>query len=56
MENALIVFISILLLGAVIYGKIWWEGAGVSFKFTKWYFVIFSLAALIVAGVAYFKI
>ncbi|MNC43493.1 hypothetical protein D3C75_923560 [compost metagenome] len=54
MENALIAFISILLLGVVIFVKIWWDGPGISFKFTKWYFGIFLLAALIVGGGTFF--
>ncbi len=54
MENALIAFISILLLGIVIFAKIWWDGSGIGFKFTKWYFGIFFVAALIVGGGTFF--
>ncbi|QJD84968.1 hypothetical protein [Cohnella herbarum] len=51
MFNAFIAFISIMILGAVIYGKLWWDGPGVGLKFTKWYFGIFFVAALIVGGI-----
>ncbi|MEK3750053.1 hypothetical protein NYE25_17680 [Paenibacillus sp. FSL E2-8871] len=54
MENALIAFISILLLGVVVFAKIWWDGSGISFKFTKWYFGIFFIVALIVGGSTFF--
>ncbi|MFD0715814.1 hypothetical protein [Paenibacillus sp. GCM10027626] len=55
MENALIAFVSIMLLGVVIFVKLWWDdGAIMSFKFTKWYFGIFFVAALIVGGVTFF--
>lgn len=54
MENALIAFVSILILGIVVFVKIWWEGTGTSFRFTKWYFVFFILAAAGVGVYTYF--
>lgn len=55
MENALIAFVSIMLLGIVIFVKLWWDdGTVMSFKFTKWYFGIFFVAALIVGGGTFF--
>ncbi|MGG1637959.1 hypothetical protein MHH56_05045 [Paenibacillus sp. FSL K6-3182] len=53
MFDAFIAFISIILFGVVIFVKIWWDGEGTSFKFTKWYFGIFFIAALIVGGCTY---
>ena len=40
-------FTAVLLLGAVIYGKLWWDGSGMSWRFTKWYFGLFAVGALI---------
>lgn len=54
MENALIAFISIIVLGCVIFFSVWWDGGSVSLKFTKWFFGIFFAAALIVGGCTYF--
>ncbi|OXM82663.1 hypothetical protein [Paenibacillus rigui] len=54
MYSAFIAFISILLLGAVIYAKIWWDGTGVGLTFTKWFFGIFGIAGLVAAGITYF--
>jgi hypothetical protein len=56
MANALIAFFGILVLGAVIYVTIWWEGPNMSIKFTKWFFSIFVVAALIVGGYTFFVI
>ncbi len=53
MYNAFIAFIYIIILGAVIYAKIWWDGPGLSFKFTKWYFSIFFVVGLIVGVFTY---
>lgn len=53
MFNAFIAFLSTFLLGVVIYAKIWWDGSGVGWKFTKWFFGLFFIAALIVGGVTY---
>ena len=54
MENAFIAFICTIILGVIIYVKIWWEGPGTSFTFTKWYSGIFFIAALIVGVCTYF--
>ncbi|BFH65362.1 hypothetical protein [Paenibacillus azoreducens] len=48
MTNAFIAFISIVLLGIVIYVKVWWDGAGMSLRFTKWFFGICLVAAAVV--------
>ncbi|WP_212961152.1 hypothetical protein [Cohnella xylanilytica] len=48
MYNGFIGFISILILGGVIYAKLWWDGSGMSWKFTKWYSLLFVIAALAV--------
>lgn len=53
MENGLIALVSILLLGIVIYAKLWWEGSGMSWQFTKWYFGLFLFGAVIVGGYFY---
>ncbi|QMV41494.1 hypothetical protein [Cohnella cholangitidis] len=53
MYNAGIAFLSVMLLGAIIYGKLWWDGPGVGLKFTKWFFGIFVLAGIVVAGITY---
>lgn len=50
MFNAFIAFISIMLLGVVIFIKLWWDGPGTSLAFTKWFFGIFFIAALIVGA------
>ncbi|GIO06613.1 hypothetical protein J31TS6_26410 [Brevibacillus reuszeri] len=50
MFNAFIAFITTLLFGVVIFAKIWWDGSGMSFTFTKWYFGIFFIAALVVGA------
>ncbi|RNB92472.1 hypothetical protein EDM56_01905 [Brevibacillus fluminis] len=47
MYNAFIAFISVLLLGGIIYWTAWWEGSWVSLRFTKWFFTIFLIAAVI---------
>ncbi|MFD0589299.1 hypothetical protein ACFQZE_15020 [Paenibacillus sp. GCM10027627] len=48
-------FLGILLLGAVIYWKIWWEdGSNIGWKFMKWYFALFFVVALITGGIAHF--
>lgn len=51
---AFIAWLSILLLGIVIYFTAWWQGTGMSLKFTKWYFGFFFAAAVIVGGYTYF--
>ncbi|WP_187386106.1 hypothetical protein [Paenibacillus tuaregi] len=53
MENGLIALVSVLLLGIVIYAKLWWDGSTMSLRFTKWYFGLFLLGALIVGGYFY---
>ncbi|WP_433945534.1 hypothetical protein [Paenibacillus sp. SN-8-1] len=53
MENGLIALVSILLLGIVIYAKLWWDGSTMSLRFTKWYFGLFLLGAVIVGGYFY---
>ncbi|WP_247740857.1 hypothetical protein [Cohnella sp. LGH] len=50
--NAFIAFISVMLLGAVIYGTVWWQGSNMSWKFTKWFFIVFFIAALITGVLA----
>ncbi len=47
MENAIIAFVSIMLLGVVIFVKIWWDGAGISMRFTRWFFALFFVAAFV---------
>ena len=54
MFNAFIAFICIILLGVAIFVKIWWDGAGMTFRFIKWFFGIFLIAAFIVGGGTYF--
>jgi hypothetical protein len=54
--NAAIVFVCVLLIGIGIYIRIWWDGHGVSFKFTKWYFAIFLAASLILGLLTYVKV
>lgn len=54
MFNALIAFLSVLLLGILIFVKLWWDGEGMSLRFAKWYFGIFLIAALIVGVCTYF--
>lgn len=44
---ALIAFSSVMLLGVVIYGTAWWQGPGISIRFTKWFFGIFFIAAAV---------
>jgi len=52
MYNAFIAFIAILILGGVIFWTVWWQqGANLSWRFTKWYFLVF-LAAAIIVGIA----
>jgi len=53
MFNAFIAFICIILLGVVIFVKIWWDGTSTSFTFIKWFFGIFFIAALIVGACTY---
>lgn len=53
-ENALVAFVSIMILGGVIFYSFWWEGGNVGFKFAKWFFGIFFAAALVVGGYTYF--
>lgn len=51
MYYAFIAWISIILLGAVIYWKLWWDdGAAMTLRFTKWYFGIVFVAAVIVGA------
>jgi len=50
---ALIAFSSVMLLGVVIYGTAWWQGPGISIRFTKWFFGLF-LAAAAVTGMLTF--
>ncbi|MGG1552475.1 hypothetical protein [Paenibacillus ferrarius] len=47
MSDAFTVFIGIILLGLVIFIKVWWDGTGMSMKFTKWYFAFFFSTAVI---------
>ncbi|WP_281933227.1 hypothetical protein [Paenibacillus tyrfis] len=54
MENALIAFVSIMVLGGVIFYSLWWEGGNVGFTFAKWFFGIFFVAAMVVGGYTYF--
>lgn len=55
MFNAFIAFSSTLLLGVIIFLKLFWDGSGImSFKFTKWFFGIVLIAALI-AGVGFYS-
>ncbi|MFC5404906.1 hypothetical protein [Cohnella soli] len=54
MDNAIGGFFAILILGAIIYGKIWWDGPGLNWRFTKWYFAIFLVAAIAVGVGTYF--
>jgi len=54
MENALIALVAMVILGIILYIRLWWDGPGISFKFTKWYFGIALIAALIVAAVTFF--
>lgn len=40
-------FLGVLVLGGVIYWKIWWDGSNIGWRFTKWYFGLFLIAALV---------
>ncbi|MFS0556764.1 hypothetical protein [Brevibacillus sp. 179-C9.3 HS] len=53
MENALIGFISTLIVGTVIFVSVWWEGTYFSWKFTKWFFGILFAIALGVGGYSF---
>lgn len=53
MENAIIAFVSVFLLGVVIYVSVWWEGSYFSLAFTKWFFIIFFVVALVSGGATY---
>ncbi|GEC88668.1 hypothetical protein [Brevibacillus brevis] len=46
MENALIAFASSILIGAILFGILWWEGSWFSLRFTKWYFGILLAVSL----------
>ncbi|WP_338552769.1 hypothetical protein [Paenibacillus sp. KS-LC4] len=54
MENALIVLVIIPIIAIAIFIKVWWDGNGMSWKFTKWYFGIFLVLALVGSAVAFF--
>ena len=54
MENALIAFVCVFLLGVVIYVTAWWEGSYFNLAFTKWFFVIFFVVALVSGGVTFY--
>ena len=54
MENALIALVTMVILSIVVYIRLWWDGPGISLKFTKWYFGIALIAALIIAAVTFF--
>lgn len=54
MEEALIAFIGVILLGVVIYVSAWMDGSTWTKKVTKWFFGIFFVAALITGGYFYF--
>lgn len=54
MEEALIAFICVMVLGIVSYVGAWLDGSTMTKKFTKWFFGIFFVAALITAGYFYF--
>lgn len=43
-----------LVLGGVIYGKVWWDGPSMSLRFTKWYFLIWGLLSVAAAIYTYF--
>ncbi|OAS17997.1 hypothetical protein [Paenibacillus oryzisoli] len=44
------VFFGVLLLGVVIYASMWWQGwTGLTLRITKWYFIIFTVLAIIAA-------
>ncbi|SFF07831.1 hypothetical protein SAMN04487969_11358 [Paenibacillus algorifonticola] len=56
MTDALIAFASTMLLGIIILVKIWWDGDGTSWRFTKWFSGICLAVALVVGGITFFKI
>lgn len=55
MTDALIAFVSTIILGIVILAKIWWDGDGTSWRFTKWYSVVFFAVAIVVGGITFFN-
>lgn len=50
MMDFITVFLGVFLIGVVIYATAWWQGWGtMSLRVTKWYFIIFTVLALLVA-------
>ncbi|WP_214627787.1 hypothetical protein [Paenibacillus agaridevorans] len=52
MVLALATFGLILLAGIILYGILWWENATVGLKFTKWYFILLLVVAVVAAILA----
>lgn len=50
MQDGMIAFVSILLLGMVIYGSLWWQGNNLTLRITKWFAIITLVGALIGGG------
>ncbi|GJM79316.1 hypothetical protein HMSSN139_18120 [Paenibacillus sp. HMSSN-139] len=49
MGDFLVAFVSVMLLGIVIFVKLWWDdGANMRLKFWLWYFGLFFVGALVV--------
>lgn len=54
MENALIAFVTMLVVGVVSYIGTWFSSFEISRTFTKWYFIVIFAAALILGVLSYF--
>lgn len=55
MENTLIAFVTSILIGAIFFGILWWEGSWFSLRFTKWYFGILFVVSIVVGGYTLFQ-
>lgn len=53
-ETALYTSIFTVFLGLIFYFKLWWDGPGVSWSFTKKFFCILVITVCIVGVCAYF--
>ncbi|WP_187274397.1 hypothetical protein [Paenibacillus sp. N3.4] len=52
METAIIAFVASIIVGIGIYISVWWDTGKMTWTFTKWYFGIIFLIALICGGYA----
>ncbi|MNN06699.1 hypothetical protein D3C81_1195000 [compost metagenome] len=54
METAFYASIFTVILGGIFYFKLWWDGPGVGWKFTRWFFAILLVVTLVVGVCTYF--